>query len=272
MEQRQLRRRVLRILDDPAVDRLYPLFSEWERTAYDQGVRARDRYTANELKDKMASEYLEAKRALNRYFRVIRREHLQRYAEEAITEIGDFANMALIMCPQFVEDDSDIFDGRIPLEIMLLSIYYRSLEYRTRPVFIHDPSRSHDQKKLFATWLREIEAINQTHREKTKGHDPTRTHARRFLLLTRTDHNIEEELDAIDDHLKFDYSEREFMSFPQYRVLVALGNCIVNAMFLLGEFNDPIMAYGDFFRIATEKMKKRDARYHPIARNDEGAS
>src|SRR3972149_3985022 len=157
-----LKSRVLQTLSDQAVERLYPIFSDWEKTAYDQGIR--NKYTANALKGKLAEEYLEACRTLKEYFRVVKEEHFQAYADPALMEIGDFVNMALVIARHFTDESSPYDNGRIPLERMILSMHFRTPDFRMRPVFPYDSTREWDQKTLFVIWLREIEAINEKHR------------------------------------------------------------------------------------------------------------
>ena len=252
---------VKRLVDeklDPRMDELYTLFSAWEQKAYEHGVDARSKFSVSSLKGKLAEEYLESRRALGRYFRVISL-YKRSFAQIAAEEIGDVANMSTIIAPSFADEDG-YEDGHIPLRRMILSIYHRHPDFRNPATYSFDPSAEYAQRQLFEVWLKEVEAINIRIGLKE---------GRRTKTLERVDFNIMEHLNEMDHFLMFDYSDDREIINPNSIPIRILGDIVTNTLFLLSEV--PECAYEHFFGIATKKMTDREKRYHTIRRWDDNS-
>jgi hypothetical protein len=258
-DREHIRQTVEKTLSDDRLVGLYGLFSEWEHTAYGQGVKASGKYTVSALKGKTAEEYLESKRTLMDYLRIQRDENRKEYALRAAEEIGDFANMSLILLPQFV-DSSGMDNGHIPLRRMVLSLAFRCPDFRASSVYSFDVARDYSQQELFGTWLRELEAVNQRHRKTEKNESAITSET-----LARVETNVLELFTELDDHLKFDYRDLSGIIHPGGKPIRVLGDCVTNAMYLLGMLAE--VDYEEFFEIATKKMVGRDFRYHIVPRS-----
>ncbi len=244
-------------LNEERLCTLYPLFSAWEQTAYEQGIKARNDQTMAFLKGKLSEEYVESRRALKKYTTA---KTPFSHAKAAMYEIGDLANMALIIIPGFYEQGHYLDDGHIPLYRMMTSFATRAPDFRIRLPYSFDAAKDYPQQELFSIWLKTTDFISLTNM--LLAGDDKRLYFER--TMARVDHNLGEILNGLDQHLEFDKSLESDLLQPNGQAIALMGDCVTNAFFLASIITD--LGYEDLFISATWKMHQRDARYHEIER------
>ena len=178
-------------------------------------------------------------------------------------ELADVANMAEILMPLIFEEKSIDAGGFPPYQAMLISIRYHMERYGFRWVIPFDLSVAYSNKELFKIHTKVVESFvlqqkakfsNETERIK----DVIERFHLNYLILH---HDIDEFL----EQQSFEYMKPSIdMSSKWLRMTSDL---ITHVELLLGEVSE--VSYEDFFGLATDKMKKRDSRYHGLTRLDD---
>ena len=255
-----IKRRVDKRLPKSRADALYELSKRWRNLAFKQTVKnIQEKTKVPSLVDKLSSEVIEAEGAFGYYSKSSKRD---KYSREAIEECIDVGNMGLILMP-IVFDPNSIKPGDFPdYSEMLVSIRYHNKRYKFTWVMPFDLSANYSNKELFEIYIKAIDAMILQQGMKFPDVSERRADAlerfhSNYIMLH---HDIDQYLEQ--NHFKHLAPPIE-MSSKWVRMS---GDMITHSLLLFGEISEA--SYELYFRMATEKMRRRDLRYHVLNRLD----
>jgi len=242
-------------------DTLYELSKGWRNLALRQTVKnIQGKTKVPSLVDKLSSEVIEAEGAFGYYSKSSKQD---KYSRQSIEECVDVGNMGLILMP-VIFDPNSIKPGDFPdYSEMLVSIGYHNKRYKFAWVMPFDLSANYSNKELFEIYIKTIDAMILQQSMKFPDVSERRADAlerfhSNYIMLH---HDIDQYLEQ--NHFKHLAPPIE-MSSKWVRMS---GDMITHSLLLFGEI--PEASYERYFRMATEKMRRRDLRYHVLNRLDE---
>lgn len=252
----QIRKIVEEKFPESRMRKLYNLFDEWRKIAYQHWESGLGEHSVGALKGKLYEEYYEAQTEMRKYLRSGEMEDRNRALEES----ADVINMAQIAMPYFA-DQMHPPDSLPDLEMMIISIAYHNPRYNMRPVFPYDIAKTYTRRQLFSRWIKEVDSITERHRRNIPDDKD---------FVEETIERVAENIQLIQHDIEVLSKQKYYPDMKHVNVKVKgirlLNDVITNMVFHVGVLKD--MPYEGLFAKGAEKMKKREERYG-MKRNDE---
>lgn len=257
----EIKKKIDENLPEKQIKKLYELEEVWKNTAFDQSVKNKEnKRSVSSLVDKLSSEVIELEREMD-YYNASTKKY--KYADEALKEACDVANMAQILMPMTSEIDKDSVEHFPEFRDMVNSILYHKPRYDFLQVVSFDSSKSYSRQELFEIYIKNVDSVIV--QQKMKFEDNANRISDTMTRFHKSYLMIHKDMDEYLEQNNFDRMKPHINMKPKWTRLA--GDMVTQALLVAGEIDGA--SYEKFFVEATQKMMARDKRYNGINRLDE---